>query len=79
MAFYLIIFYGSYGILWPFYGLLWSIFLGLVSSFLAVKDPNSFDLVQYIGAVWAYFLLRNYVLGNKNFVNRQFKTDHQYR
>ena len=41
--------YVLYGISWTFYGLLWQTIdlIGLVSSFLAVMDPNSFRLVSF--------------------------------
>ena len=47
---YFMVFYGLIGLLWPFvaiYGLLWQNidFIGLLSSFLAVIDPNLFGLV----------------------------------
>ena len=49
----LVVLYGLFnfhGLVWHFYGRLWQNvdFIGLVSSFLAVIDPNSFGLVIFV-------------------------------
>ena len=48
-----------YGLVWPclaFYGLIWHVmvFYDRISSFLAVIDPNSFDLV-FVRSILATF------------------------
>ena len=48
------------GLVWPFDGLKWHfmVFYGRISSFLAVIDPNSFGLVNFVSALTELSLLK---------------------